>query len=65
MMIDGECRMAFLRDQATDVEFGTAPLPVADAKPDRYGGRIRDRQHHRRLEDRQEPRGGLGADHAT
>ncbi|MEC3978786.1 ABC transporter substrate-binding protein [Amycolatopsis sp. H20-H5] len=38
MMIDGEYRTAFLKDQAPDVKFGTAPPPVADSKPDRYGG---------------------------
>ena len=37
MMIDGEYRIAFLRDQAKDLQFGTAPLPVADSKADRYG----------------------------
>ena len=37
MMIDGEFRIAFLRDQAKDVQFGTAPLPVSDNQPDRYG----------------------------
>jgi multiple sugar transport system substrate-binding protein len=37
MMIDGEWRIAFLRDQAKDVPFGTAPLPVSDAQLDRYG----------------------------
>lgn len=37
MMIDGEWRVAFLRDQAPDVKFGTAPMPVADAAPARYG----------------------------
>jgi len=35
MMVDGEYRIAFLRDQAKDVEFGTAPLPAHNA--DRYG----------------------------
>jgi len=35
MMIDGEFRIAFLRDQAKDVQFGTAPLPVNN--PERYG----------------------------
>ncbi|WP_254548659.1 ABC transporter substrate-binding protein [Catellatospora tritici] len=33
--VDGEWRMAFLRDQAKDVPFGVAPLPVTD--PARYG----------------------------
>lgn len=37
MMIDGEYRIAFLRDQAPDVEFGTAPFPVPDGRQDRYG----------------------------
>ncbi|MBB5870219.1 multiple sugar transport system substrate-binding protein [Allocatelliglobosispora scoriae] len=31
MAIDGEWRMAFLKDQAPTVEFGVAPLPVLDA----------------------------------
>jgi multiple sugar transport system substrate-binding protein len=34
-MIDGEYRIAFLRDQAPDIDFGTAPMPVL--KSDRYG----------------------------
>jgi len=37
MMIDGEWRVAFLRDQAADLDFGTAPMPVADSKASRYG----------------------------
>ena len=37
MMIDGEFRIAFLRDQAKNVDFGTASLPVSDSQPDRYG----------------------------
>lgn len=37
MAIDGEYRVAFLHDQAPDVDFGTAPLPVADNQTDRYG----------------------------
>jgi multiple sugar transport system substrate-binding protein len=37
MMLDGEWRVAFLRDQAPDLEFGTAPMPVADSKANRYG----------------------------
>jgi multiple sugar transport system substrate-binding protein len=36
MMIDGEFRTAFLRDQAPDLKFGTAPIPVPDGS-DRYG----------------------------
>jgi len=37
MMVDGEWRVAFLRDQAKDVSFGTAPMPVVDAQASRYG----------------------------
>lgn len=37
MSIDGEYRVAFLEDQAPDVDFGTAPLPVADNQANRYG----------------------------
>ncbi|MBB4912611.1 ABC transporter substrate-binding protein [Actinophytocola algeriensis] len=37
MSVDGEYRVAFLTDQAPDVDFGTAPLPVADDQADRYG----------------------------
>jgi multiple sugar transport system substrate-binding protein len=37
MAIDGEYRVAFLHDQAPGVDFGTAPLPVADNQTDRYG----------------------------
>jgi multiple sugar transport system substrate-binding protein len=35
--IDGEYRTAFLRDQAPNIKYGTAPLPVADDKADLYG----------------------------
>lgn len=37
MALDGEYRVAFLRDQAPDIKFGTAPLPVPDEAADRYG----------------------------
>ena len=37
LSVDGEYRVAFLRDQAPDVDFGTAPVPVPDAAADRYG----------------------------
>jgi len=35
--VDGEYRLAFLRDQAPDLKFGTAPVPVPDDATDRYG----------------------------
>jgi multiple sugar transport system substrate-binding protein len=37
MNIDGEYRIAFLDDQAKDVDYGVAPMPVADDKADLYG----------------------------
>ena len=37
MMLDGEWRLAFLADQAPDINFGTAPFPVPDDQIDRYG----------------------------
>jgi len=37
MAVDGEYRVAFLRDQAPAVDFATAPLPVDDSKPELYG----------------------------
>lgn len=37
MSVDGEYRVAFLRDQAPDIDFGTAPVPVPDTAADRYG----------------------------
>jgi multiple sugar transport system substrate-binding protein len=37
MMVDGEFRIAFLRDQAKEIEFGTAPWPVPPGKESRYG----------------------------
>ncbi|GAA4436771.1 ABC transporter substrate-binding protein [Actinokineospora soli] len=37
MSVDGEYRVAFLRDQAPDIDFGTAPVPVPDTALDRHG----------------------------
>jgi multiple sugar transport system substrate-binding protein len=37
MNIDGEYRIAFLDDQAKDVDYGVAPMPVADDRPELYG----------------------------
>ncbi len=33
MKIDGECRTAFLTDEHPELKYGTAPMPVDDAKP--------------------------------
>ena len=35
--IDGEYRVAFLKDQAPNLQFGTAPVPVPDDKAANYG----------------------------
>ena len=37
MMLDGEYRTAFIADEAPDLNYGTAPFPVADGQEDRYG----------------------------
>ena len=37
MMIDGEYRNAFIKDEAADLDYGTAPFPVAPDKVDLYG----------------------------
>jgi multiple sugar transport system substrate-binding protein len=37
MMVDGEYRIAFIKDQSPDIDFGTAPFPVPDDQADRYG----------------------------
>lgn len=38
MAMDGEYRTAFIKDQAPKINFGTAPPPVLDSKPNLYGG---------------------------
>ncbi|MEU8268360.1 ABC transporter substrate-binding protein [Sphaerisporangium sp. NPDC049002] len=38
MAIDGEWRNAMIAADAPDLDYGTAPLPVADDKPQLYGG---------------------------
>jgi multiple sugar transport system substrate-binding protein len=35
--VDGEYRTAFLKAEAPNLKYGTAPLPVLDSKPDLYG----------------------------
>ncbi|MCT9934402.1 extracellular solute-binding protein [Planotetraspora sp. A-T 1434] len=37
MAIDGEWRNAMLAADAPEVDYGTAPMPVADDQPERYG----------------------------
>ena len=38
MNVDGEWRTAFIADEAPDLPYNTAPLPVDDDNPDLYGG---------------------------
>ncbi|MEV0186041.1 ABC transporter substrate-binding protein [Streptomyces sp. NPDC050625] len=37
MMIDGEWRTAFIKNDKADIDYATAPVPVADNRPDLYG----------------------------
>jgi multiple sugar transport system substrate-binding protein len=37
MAIDGEWRVAMLATEAPKIDYGTAPMPVADDRPDLYG----------------------------
>ena len=38
MNVDGEWRTAFIADEAPDLPYHTAPVPVDDENPDLYGG---------------------------
>jgi multiple sugar transport system substrate-binding protein len=38
MALDGEWRTALIKEEVPTLQYGTAPLPVADAKPELYGG---------------------------
>jgi multiple sugar transport system substrate-binding protein len=38
MNMDGEYRTAFIDDQTPDLDYGTAPMPVADGHDELYGG---------------------------
>jgi len=37
MMIDGEWRVAFIQAEHPELDYGTAPAPVDDSKPNLYG----------------------------
>lgn len=37
MMLDGEWRVAFLKNEHPELQYATAPMPVADNRPDLYG----------------------------
>jgi multiple sugar transport system substrate-binding protein len=38
MMLDGEWRVAFIKNEHPELNYGTAPMPVDDAQPGLYGG---------------------------
>ena len=38
MMLDGEWRVAFLKNEHPELKYATAPMPVADGHPELYGG---------------------------
>src|SRR5438105_4879888 len=40
MNLDGEWRVAFIKAEHPDLDYGTAPLPVDDARPELYGSSI-------------------------
>ena len=61
MMLDGEWRVSFIKNEHPDLQYGTAPMPVDDTKPSLYGSGLHQRDDHRHPEERQEPRRGLGA----
>jgi len=37
MMLDGEWRVAFIKNEHPELQYGTAPMPVDDAQPNLYG----------------------------
>ncbi|HCU51588.1 MAG TPA: ABC transporter substrate-binding protein, partial [Micromonosporaceae bacterium] len=37
MMVDGEWRTSFIKNNGNKVEYGTAPMPAADSRTDLYG----------------------------
>jgi multiple sugar transport system substrate-binding protein len=37
MMLDGEWRVAFIKNEHPELQYGTAPMPVADNHPELYG----------------------------
>ena len=61
MTIDGEYRTAFIKDEHPELDYGTAPMPVADAHPELLRRRLRHRQHHRHPARRREQGRRLGA----
>ena len=62
IMMDGEYRTAFLKAQAPQIKFGTAPFPTL--KPGRLRHRLHHRHDHGHSQGRQEPRRRVGADQA-
>ncbi|WP_308416783.1 ABC transporter substrate-binding protein [Streptomyces sp. AJS327] len=37
MMLDGEFRTGFIKNEAKDLDYGTGPFPAPDDQPERYG----------------------------
>ena len=60
MMLDGEWRVAFIKNEHPELKYATAPMPVADGHPELYGAGRGQRDDHRHPEGRQEPRPGVG-----
>ena len=52
MNLDGEWRVAFIKAEHPELEYGTAPMPVDDAKPDALRRRLHQRHDHRHPEER-------------
>ena len=61
MNIDGEWRVAFIKNEHPELNYGTAPMPVADAQPDLYGAGLHQRHDHRHPEEREAQGPGVGA----
>ena len=60
MMLDGEWRVAFIKNEHPELQYATAPMPVADGQPGAVRRRRGQRDDHRHPEGRQAPRPGVG-----
>ena len=52
MMLDGEWRVAFIKNEHPELQYATAPMPVADGHPELYGAGRGQRDDHRHPEGR-------------
>ena len=64
MMLDGEWRVAFIANEHPELQYATAPMPVADATR-ALRRRLHQRHDHRHPEGRQEPRRRRGRSSST